>query len=220
MVNADGSGGLTRPPSPVALLGSQIDPRFVITGGRPVGVGLAVPGPSLNSRPPGFQTIFEVFFYDGGQNLLQLTNFHRIDSWPFGGDARQRVFFVATADPLGTNPSNNCQIFSIGPLGEDLRQLTQFHETDHATTQCTFSGRRPYGCFILPLARDADTGALIFSSTCDPFGSNPSGSQYFAMAADGAGLRQLTSARGLVTEADGTVIGELPDPAAYSGLRR
>jgi len=220
MVNADGSGGLTRPPSPVALPGSQIDPRFVITGGQPAGIVLAVPGAPVNPVLPGFQTIFEIFFYDGGQNLLQLTDFHRVDSWAFGGDARQRIFFVASADPLGSNPSNNCQIFSIASLGGDLRQLTQFHETDHATTPCTFGGRRPYGCFILPLARDANTGALVFNSTCDPFGTNPNGEQYFVMGAAGAGLRQLTSARGLVTEADGTVIGELPDPPAYSGLAR
>ncbi len=222
-VNADGSGGLARPPSPVALPGSQIDPRFVITGGRPAGLTLTVPGPPVNPVLPGWQTIWEIFFYDGGQNLLQLTNFHRVDSEPFGGDARQRVFFTASADPLGTNPSNNCQIFSVASLGGDLRQLTQFHETDHATTPCLFSGRRPYGCNILPLfplARDADTGALLFRSTCDPFGTNPNGSQYFVMGADGAGLRQLTSTRGLVTEADGTVIGELPDPAAYSGFIR
>ncbi len=221
-VNADGSGGLTRPPSPVALPGSQIDPRFVITGGRPAGVALTVPGLPVNPHAWD-QTIVEIFFYDGGQNLLQLTDFHRIDGWPFGGDARQHVFFTASADPLGTNPSNNCQIFSIASLGGHLRQLTQFYETEHATTPCNFSGRRPYGCNIIPLfpdARDADTGALLFRSTCDPFGTNPNGSQYFAMGADGTRLRQLTDARGLVNEPDGTIIGELPDPAAYSGLAR
>jgi hypothetical protein len=219
-VHADGSGGLTRPQSPVALQGSQIDPRFVITGGRPAGISLTVPGLPVNPHNWD-QAVLEVFFYDGGQNLLQLTNFHRIDTWSFLGDARQRVFFTSSADPLGTNPSNNCQIFSIASLGGDLRQLTQFHETEHATTPCNFSGRRPHGCFILPpFARDSDTGALVFHSSCDPFGTNPNGSQYFAIGADGAGLRQLTNARGLVNEADGTVIGELPDPAAYSGLAR
>jgi hypothetical protein len=220
-VNADASGALTRPPSPVALPGSQIDPRFVITGGQPAGILLTVPGSPVNTvLPQNDQTIFEVFFYDGGQNLLQLTDFHRIDTQPFGGDARQRVFFMASADPLGTNPTNNCQIFSIASLGGDLRQLTQFYETDHATNPCTFGARRPYGCNIIPLARDTNTGALLFQSSCDPFGTNPNGSQYFAMGADGSGLRQLTSARGLVTQADGTVIGELLDPVFYSGLTR
>ena len=63
-------------------------------------------------------------------------------------------------------------------------------------------------------------GALVFGSTCDPFGTNPNGGQLFAMAADGSGLRQLTAARGLVTEADGTSIVELPSNYAYSKVRR
>jgi hypothetical protein len=46
---------------------------------------------------------------------------------------------------------------------------------------------------------------LCASLACDPLGSNPYGVQMFAMRPDGSGLRQLTAARGLVGEADGTV---------------
>jgi hypothetical protein len=47
-------------------------------------------------------------------------------------------------------------------------------------------------------------------------GSNPSGGQLFAMRPDGSHVRQLTHARGLVTEEDGAVITELPGPFRYS----
>ncbi len=57
--------------------------------------------------------------------------------------------------------------------------------------------------------------ALVFYSTCDPLGTNPNGGQIFAMRPDGSDLRQLTTARGLVTAA-GTFSAELIGPAVYS----
>lgn len=216
IANADGSGSLRLAPSTLALPGSQIDPRFVITGGRPSAQELTVSGMPVN--PQGTLPIVEVFFFDGGQNLVQLTNFHRIDTHTFGGDARQRVFIVASADPLGTNPSENCQIFSVASLGGDLRQLTNFHETDHSRTNCNSGSRRGTGCFVAEFGRDINTGTLLFHSSCDPFGTNPNGGQLFALGEDGTGLRQLTNARGLVIEADGTVGAELPYPFISSGF--
>ena len=62
---------------------------------------------------------------DQDTDLLQLTNFRRIDTRDGGVDVdSQHVYFSASADPRGTNSSENCQIFSIDRLGTDLRQLT------------------------------------------------------------------------------------------------
>ena len=216
LARVDGTGGVRLPPSPVALPGSQINPRLFITRPQPTSVWLRVPGEPLNSTGPG-SSIYEIFFFDGGQELLQLTNFHRADTHTFGGDARRRVFLLASANPLGTNPSENCQIFSVASLGGDLRQLTNFHETDYSLTPCYGASRLGLGCAISAISRDVDTGTLVFSSSCDPFGTNPNGPQIFALGADGSGLRQLTQLRGLVTEADGTVIAEGVYPYDYSG---
>ena len=45
---------------------------------------------------------------------------------------------------------------------------------------------------------------MLFASSCDPVGGNPFGDQLFAMRPDGTGLRQLTDARGMTTDPDGT----------------
>jgi hypothetical protein len=60
------------------------------------------------------------------------------------------------------------------------------------------------------------TGTVLFSSSCDPVGGNPFGNQLFATRPDGTGLRQLTNARGMTTDPDGTVHVELPGPVVYS----
>ena len=63
---------------------------------------------------------------------------------------------------------------------------------------------------------DRITGTVLFASSCDPVGGNPFGDQLFAMRPDGTGLRQLTNARGMTTDPDGTVHVELPGPEVYS----
>ena len=62
---------------------------------------------------------------------------------------------------------------------------------------------------------DRATHTVVFSSSCDPFGTNPYGEQIYAMRPDGSGLRQLTSARGMTTDPDGTLHVELAGPFAY-----
>jgi len=64
--------------------------------------------------------------------------------------------------------------------------------------------------------RDRDTGAIVFESSCDPFGTNPYGDQLFTMRPDGAGLRVLTDMRGFAVEADGSVTVELVGPFDYA----
>jgi hypothetical protein len=91
-----------------------------------------------------------------------------------------------------------------------LRQLTHFSQPE-------YPGGVSAGCDILPLGLDTATGIFVFYATSDPFGTNPYGDQLFALRPDGT-LRQLTHARGLVTEVDGTVSAENIGPVAYSAL--
>jgi len=205
-------------PAPAAVPGGRIIPVFQITG---AGAGLhpftmSLPGLPENANPFS-SSILEVYVL-GGQNLLQLTNFRRADTIAlFLSASGRRVFFEASADPLGTNPTENCQLFSIDTLGAHLRQLTRFRQGDRSPNGCL--PVPPPGCsFDFPgaAAQDPVTGTVIFESSCDPLGINPNGSQVFAMRPDGSGLRQLTDTRGLVTEGDGTVVAELPGPVEYS----
>jgi len=75
---------------------------------------------------------------------------------------------------------------------------------------------RDTGCVISEFFLDRITGTVLFAASCDPVGANPSGQQLFAMRPDGTGLRQLTNARGMTTEPDGTIHVELPGPFAYT----
>jgi len=210
--------------APTALPGSQIVPVFQIT--QPVtdsnsNVGfLTVRGTPTNPLPPNFfppdQPIQELFVF-APDHTLQLTNFGRFDSGnaTVDGDG-QRVFFTASANYRGTNPSENCQLFSVSTLGSDLRQLTHFDAGDHSAIGC-FNGAvdqmsDPTGCRFHGVTFDSNTQTLIFDSSCDPLGKNPSGAQIFAMRPDGTGLRQLTTLRGVITAADGSVDVELPGP--------
>jgi hypothetical protein len=209
-VNVDGTHLHELPLVP--LPGGQVIPVFQVVGGD-WGAGTArLPGEPVNRPPYGDWHINEVFVGDG-TNLLQLTNFRRVDTSqfaPFYSARDQRVYFTASADPFGSNPSENCQIFSIDPIDRDLRQLTFFRESaPHARNGC-FSGLRPDGCridFTFALSKPSQNpqGTIFFKSSCNPLGQNPNGWQVFAIQPDGSGLRQLTKARGAVRAADGTV---------------
>ena len=206
---------------PVVLQGSSIDFTFIITGDKPAAIGLGVQGQPKNHLPGVGAQISEVFAVDGA-NVLQLTNFEREDTGANGDNIfdvdRQTVYFTASADPdpVRSNPSENCQIFSIDRLGSNLRQLTQFSEGPQATSGCFFYGPPTVGCTSIILNQDPRTRMLVFYSSCDPLGTNNHfGAQVFAMHPDGSGLRQLTQTQGVVTQPDGTVTRELPGPSAY-----
>ena len=143
-----------------------------------------------------------------------MTNFGRSETGGALVDVdREHVYFEASANPLGTNRSENCQLFSIDRLGSDLRQLTFFHETTgHTDSGCRFGGS---GCALGWVSQDPRSRTLVFYSSCDPFGTNPNGGQIFAMRPDGSGLHQLTDARGLVHEGPDVYTGDLPGPWAY-----
>jgi hypothetical protein len=207
-VRPDGTD-LKTTPLPVVEAGSHIDPNFQITGDQVTTIRLDLPG-----------GISEIALVDGG-NLLQLTNFGRPDTFRGTVDVDgQRVFFLASADPFGTNPTENCQIFSIDRLGSDLRQLTDFAQGGRSTLKCDGFGGPPPGCLSRLPNQDPMTRAILFASSCDPFGTNPNGEQIFAMNTDGTGLRQLTDTRGFTTAADGTVDVELTGPFASTAVRR
>jgi len=214
-IKTDGADLEVPLPVPIALPGGTIEPRFVITGDKPQGLLFIVPGEPTNNPPlPGPQDIIEVFVIDQGENILQLTNFRRIDtSYSLVDVDLEHIYFRVSADPLGTNPSENCQIFSIDRTGADLRQLTNFGDSEHSNNGCYFwSGAT--GCAVQKLFQDRRNRSLVFYSDCDPLGTHPNGGQIFAMQPDGSGLRQLTDSRGLVFE-PGAAIGELPGPWAY-----
>jgi len=219
-VKTDGTE-LTLLPAPVILPGSHVVPVFFIT--RPATNAtvdtVSISGKPVNHDPNGLYTEITEIFVIGPDDVLQLTNFGRVDTGlGFVSTDGRRVFFEASANPLGTNPSENCQFFSVDPLGADLRQLTQFGADGHSASGCVDVPQQPgSGCFSRsgPLI-DPETGTLVFSSTCDPLGTNPNGEQFFAMHADGTGMRQLTATRGVVAAADGSVDVELPGPGAYS----
>jgi hypothetical protein len=211
----DGSGLEVPLPIPVALPGGTIELRFVITGDRPQAFSVGVPGTPINDLGSFLQEIGEIFVIDEGSNILQVTNFRRADTWyPLVDVDAEHIYFAASDNTLGTNPSENCQIFSVDRTGAGLHQLTNFRETAHSVQGCSF-WLRPRGCAFQIQWQDRRSRALIFYSNCDLLGSNPNGAQIFAMQPDSTDLRQLTDSRGLVREANGTYSGELPGPWAY-----
>src|SRR5262249_11193762 len=181
-------------PTPVAAPGSRVIPIFGVArpasnvfalrvpGETPVNglPGPAGPSASAAATPP-FDTTSEIFVQDG-KNLLQLTDFHRVDTGnAFPSVTPGRAFFTASADPLGTNdprggnPSGNCQIFSIDTRGGGLRQITHFNAASPVpTTELGCYLITPPECPVgLQLAiQDPVTKAVVFDSSCDPLGAN------------------------------------------------
>ena len=222
-IRMDGSG-FTEVPS-VPLKDAAVIPKFGVSGGRRIGMtGVYFPAEHVDHYPDfdSIPIVEELFLVDA-ENVVQLTNFGRSDTaraYRGGAIARGGVFFEASADPFGTNPGEHCQIFSINTRGEraSLRQLTRLRDVDDRRSRvgCFDSDFRPdrnvSACSIERYFADRRTGAVTFTSNCDPVGRNPHGFQIFNMRADGSGLRQLTDARGIEIDTAGTVHVELPGP--------
>jgi hypothetical protein len=217
IVNTDGTD-LHVPEDPVPLPGSQLVTNFVITGEQISPVLFFLQGTPVNDSPGG--PIQEVFLLDGDA-ILQLTNFHRSDTYdPTLAEGGEQVLFVAAADPVHANPYKNCQIFSVGRTGGGMRQLTSFGKAVQSKTGCVV-GRPEAGCIAHFLGRDAMTGSVVFYSDCDPFATGVVGGQIFVLHSDGFGLQQLTTTRGYVRQdVDGSTLVELPGPFAYPGALR
>jgi hypothetical protein len=212
-VKTDGTG--LEPVPVIVLPGGGIIPNFTITSAEPLATGIVVPGEKPVNGPGTFgDVVGEIFtFASNPSQVLQLTNFRRSDTYYAKLTADlQRVVFLASADPLGSNPAYHCEVFSIDRLGSDLRQLTNIGEG--LPWNCDYFGLNPRTCSSTELLIDPVTGWVTFYSSCNPFGSNPYGSQIFTMRPDGTGLRQLTATRGMTRDADGTLTFELPGPWA------
>jgi len=220
-VKTDGRSEPTEIPPITPASGAHIVFAFGVTGVNPHPVaGIYPDRPAENYHGAGPPFVREVFLLDR-HDVLQLTAFNRDDTSPGGEGARgviigDRVLFEASANPFGENPGQVCQLFSISTGGDGLRQVTRLPwDGEPYGIGCIF---RSPSCGIWPLSTAADqvSGTVLFSASCDPLGANPFGEQIFAMRPDGSGLRQLTNARGMTTDADGTVHVEMPTPFAYS----
>ena len=215
-VNTDGTG--LEPIPVVAVPGGGFIPNFAITSAEPTVSRVPLSSCTPVNGPGGFGNVCsEIFVFDTNPDqVLQLTNFRRSDThFPRLTRDRQRVLFIASADPLGENPDNNCEFFSIDRTGAHLRQLT--HIGEGRRSNCDSWDPYSRGCSLAPVRVDLVTGWVTFSSSCNPFGTNPYSHQIFTMRPDGTGLRQLTFTRGMTTEADGTVTVEQPGPWAVPG---
>src|SRR5262245_23500188 len=213
------AGGMLKPiPTPVGAAGGPVVPIFGVAQLTTNLFNLTLPGVPANAFPGSDFPITEIFIQVGKNNLVQLTHFNRVDTFSaFLNGTRTRAFFRASADPLGTNPYGNCQIFSVDTLGSGLRQVTHFNPgRPVAQPACALDS--PPGCFVGYefVGQDPVTKAVVFDTACDPLGANPFGDQIFAIRPDGTGLRQLTDAAGFTTHPDGSVRVELPALFAYS----
>jgi hypothetical protein len=70
--------------------------------------------------------ITEVFVQFGKQQLLQLTNYRRLDTGAgfLAPDRKRAAVFLASADPVRMNPDGSCQLFSVDVHGGVPRQIT------------------------------------------------------------------------------------------------
>ena len=207
----------------VALPGGTLIPLFRIVGQQWASISTDVLGDAVNVLlPPIWESVWEVFAIDG-TTVLQLTDFRRSDTSafpPFFSPRDQRVYFTASADPLGSNPSHACQVFSMQPVTRDLQQVTLFHEGGDHIAGCAF-GVGVEGCasgFAIGGSppQNPATGTIYFWSQCDPLGLNPYGQNLFAIQPDGTGLQQVTNARGFVHGADRTVEVEMLEAWRYA----
>jgi len=216
-VRTDGRSPEKELPSIVLPGGGRVVTQFEVSDAKPRPLYVYFPDRRAVKENPDYEGrgqtgSSEVFLLDR-KNRVQLTNFQRADTDQTGAFIdRGRVLFGASVN-LGENPHEICQLFSIDTLGADLRQVTHLPWDGRPSTGGC--GPSP-ACTINQLFVDPRTATVLFQSSCDPLRANPFGAQFFAMRPDGTGLRQLTNARGMTTDPDGTIHVELPGPAAYT----
>jgi hypothetical protein len=226
LVRTDGSGLRPFPtlaPLPESVVGSPVTPVFGVASQSGRGIAafrLAVRPVNPDPDYPN-DLVLEVFRFDG-KKVLQLTAFGRYDTFPLGPlpyaaatrDQKRRVFFMASANPLGQNPLGNCQLFSADGFGGRVRQLTRFDEGKRSVLGCNF--HTTAGCSFKDVYRDPARRSILFYSDCNPLGTNPNGSELFLMRDDGSELRQLTRSAGVRTLPGGDVDVEITAQFSYA----
>jgi hypothetical protein len=218
---------LTALPKPTLTPGAQFIPTFGVTGGRINLLRVSLPG--TPTGPPISQSgsifpITEIFVRYGKKQLLQLTNYRRQDTFSaFLTPDRKRAVFLASADPVRTNPHGNCQLFSVNVRGGVPRQITHFDlGLPLPNPGCFLTFGIGYGAYRA-VTQDPLTGTIVFDTTLDALKLRPgagfgTADQIFAIRPDGSGLRQLTEVP--TGTHFPTTVGlsvEQPGPYAYSG---
>lgn len=132
----------------------------------------------LGTNPDGGDEIYRM--QSGGSGLVQVTNFSSADSYsPSITADGGSIVFTSDANPTGGNADGTYELFLIHADGTGIRQLTS----------STYVYATPYGLQI-----SANGSMVVFSSTINPTGQNPSNAlQVFSVHADGTGIRQLTT---------------------------
>jgi len=128
----------------------------------------------LGQNPDGGDDVFLASI--DGVTIRQLTNRPAGDSRldPLLSGSGNRVLYMDTTDPLGTNPGGLPQLFLVGADGAGLTQLTTITNADAGFCGFTISD---------------DGGRISFASTDDPSGM----CQLFRVDPDGSNLVQLTT---------------------------
>src|SRR5262249_9108486 len=159
--------------------GAKVVTQFSLAGGGTNAWGLQLPGePKVRYSPS--DGILELFLLDG-KRTLQLTSFGYPDTGVDATLGSHRAFFIASADPLGTNRMGMCQIFSIGRFADGLRQLTRFPDDGRTRGGCGILPTQPQACRVNAIVQEPSTEAIEFVTSCDPLGRNPNGEQIFSM---------------------------------------
>jgi len=131
------------------------------------------------TNPQGLIQVFKKTLPGG--SLVQVTALED-DAYDISvSDDGGTIAFVSAADPLGANPDGSAEVFLADGDGGSMVQLTNHPAGGNAGNAVLAGG----------------AGKVLFSSTGDLTGSNPSGHlQLFVIGTDGTGLLQLTSATG------------------------
>ena len=83
----------------------------------------------------------------------------------------KRAVYLASADPLGTNPSASCQLFSVGVHGGVPRQITQL-DPGFVGAGCYIPWGIGYGLYRA-ITQDPVTSTVVFNSTLDALELRP-----------------------------------------------
>ena len=116
-----------------------------------------------------------------GSNLTRVTNYaatYNGDETPAISDDGLRIVFMSNADPLGSNPEGNKEIFTVNADGSGLTQIT-------VTTG---------GFGFMPEITDDGSRICFTMHSADLTGQNPDlGSEVYVANFDGSGLTQASN---------------------------